>query len=91
MTEDPTGTAHDVSALFARGRLIAIPRRAARREQLLRHLADTLFERERAYHEREINEALHTVHHDAPALRRYLVESGLLTRTRDGATYRRAR
>ncbi|MFE1360837.1 DUF2087 domain-containing protein [Streptomyces harbinensis] len=90
MTDDPTGTAHDVTALFNGGRLIAIPRRSARRGQLLAYLADTLFEPGRSYREPEVNAALRTVHDDAPALRRYLVESGLLTRTRDGASYRRA-
>ncbi|MCK8681785.1 DUF2087 domain-containing protein [Streptomyces lichenis] len=83
-------TASDVSALFSRGRLTAIPRKAARREQLLAHLAGTLFERERSYTEREVNEALLTVHEDCAALRRYLVVSGRVVRSRDGAEYRLA-
>lgn len=82
--------AHSVTALFSRGRLTAIPRRAARREQLLAHLAETLFEREREYGEREVNDLLLTVHEDFSALRRYLVEAGWLTRTADGSTYWRA-
>ncbi|MEO3752483.1 DUF2087 domain-containing protein [Streptomyces sp. B6B3] len=86
-SHDPTS--HDVSALFARGRLIAIPRKAARREQLLTHLARTLFDPDRPYTEQEVNEALLTVHDDYAALRRYLVESRLLTRTRDGSLYYR--
>ncbi|OEJ96448.1 DUF2087 domain-containing protein [Streptomyces thermolilacinus] len=84
-------TSHDVSALFDReGRLTAIPRRPARREQLLAHLAQTLFERHRTYTEPEVNEALRTVHEDCSALRRYLVTSGHLTRTRDGSAYHRS-
>ncbi|MFE7188066.1 DUF2087 domain-containing protein [Kitasatospora sp. NPDC057541] len=80
-----------VSALFAPdGRLIAVPRRAARREQLLDHLARTLFEPDRSYTEREVNDALRTVHDDFPALRRYLVEGRLLIRAKDGSSYRRA-
>ncbi|WP_240796255.1 DUF2087 domain-containing protein [Streptomyces sp. RFCAC02] len=82
-------SSHDVSALFASGRLIAIPRRAARRRQLLDHLARTLFEPGRAYTEPEVNDALATVHEDTAALRRYLVEEGHLRRTRDGSTYER--
>lgn len=82
--------ATDVRRLFAGGRLVAIPRRAGRREQLLDHLARTLFEPGRTYTEPEVNEALAAVHEDFPALRRYLVESGRLTRTRDGGSYRRA-
>ncbi|QRV32357.1 DUF2087 domain-containing protein [Streptomyces californicus] len=68
-----------------------MPRRPARREQLLAHLADTLFERERSYTESEVNEALRTVHEDCSALRRYLVVAGLMVRTRDGTSYRRGR
>ncbi|MET9883182.1 DUF2087 domain-containing protein [Streptomyces sp. NPDC006430] len=79
-----------VTDLFSGGRLLAVPRRAARREQLLVHLAETLFAEDRAYTEPEVNEALRTVHEDCSALRRYLITSGLLTRTRDGSSYRRA-
>ncbi|MFF7453011.1 DUF2087 domain-containing protein [Kitasatospora sp. NPDC008115] len=80
-----------VSALFARdGRLIAVPRRAARRAQLLDHLARTLFEPDRSYTEPEVNDALRTVHDDFPALRRHLVEGRRLTRAKDGSSYRRA-
>ncbi|MEV4949986.1 DUF2087 domain-containing protein [Streptomyces sp. NPDC053755] len=79
-----------VTDLFSTaGRLKAIPRRPARREQLLAHLAETLFEPARSYSEREVNEALLTVHDDFPALRRHLVTGGLLSRTKDGAAYRR--
>ncbi|MFG3509722.1 DUF2087 domain-containing protein [Streptomyces sp. NPDC047821] len=92
-TETPTGArtgpSHQVSALFSRGRLTAIPRKPARREQLLVHLAETLFEPGRSYTEPEVNEALRTVHDDCSALRRYLVVGGMLTRTRDGAAYHR--
>ncbi|MBT2443652.1 DUF2087 domain-containing protein [Streptomyces sp. ISL-36] len=81
---------HPVADLFsAAGRLKAIPRRAPRREQLLDHLAESLFDPARSYTEREVNEALLTVHDDFPALRRYLVSSDRLCRTRDGASYRR--
>ncbi|WP_165989275.1 DUF2087 domain-containing protein [Streptomyces sp. YIM 98790] len=75
--------------LSADGRLTAVPRRAARREALLTHLAETLFAQGRSYTEGEVNSALLTVHDDFPALRRYLVEAGLLARTRDGSSYRR--
>ncbi|MFD0373820.1 DUF2087 domain-containing protein [Streptomyces sp. NPDC059525] len=83
-------TPRGVSDLFSGGRLVAIPRKAARREQLLAHLTDTLFAPEREYSEPEVNDALRTVHEDCSALRRYLITSGHLTRTRDGSSYRRA-
>ncbi|MET9952865.1 DUF2087 domain-containing protein [Streptomyces sp. NPDC006339] len=76
--------------LFAAdGRLKAIPRKPARRAALLDHLAATLFEPGRSYTEREVNEALKTVHADFPALRRYLVVGGQLARTKDGSAYHR--
>lgn len=90
MSDTPDGGTRSVDDLFSRGRLTAIPRKAARREQLLTHLAETLFEPGRTYSEPEVNEAIHRVHDDHSALRRYLVESGRLTRTRDGGSYRRA-
>ncbi|MFB8119679.1 DUF2087 domain-containing protein [Streptomyces sp. NPDC056465] len=87
---EPRGS-HQVAALFSGGRLTAIPRKPARRQQLLEHLAETLFEQDRAYSEREVNEALLTVHADHSALRRYLVVAGLLERPKDGSSYRRGR
>ncbi|MFJ4844950.1 MULTISPECIES: DUF2087 domain-containing protein [unclassified Streptomyces] len=83
--------AHAVSALFRGGRLTVIPRRTARREQVLRHLAETLFRPGRGYAETEVNEALRTVHDDCAALRRYLVDDGWLERSADGTVYRRIR
>ncbi|MFD6885454.1 DUF2087 domain-containing protein [Streptomyces sp. NPDC059957] len=89
--ETSTRTLRGVTDLFAAdGRLTAIPRKAARREQLLTHLTETLFTADRAYTEPEVNGLLLTVHEDCAALRRYLVIAGHLTRTRDGSGYRRA-
>ncbi|MFJ4872660.1 DUF2087 domain-containing protein [Streptomyces sp. NPDC088757] len=88
MTSHPSSPS--VADLFyADGRLKAVPRRAARREALLAHLAATLFEDGRAYREPEVNEALKGVHEDFPALRRHLVTGGFLSRTKDGGAYRR--
>ncbi|WP_327738862.1 DUF2087 domain-containing protein [Streptomyces nojiriensis] len=87
---DPRPPRRDVHDLFSGGRLTVIPRKVARREQLLAHLTETLFATDREYTEPEVNDALRTVHEDCSALRRYLITSGRLTRTRDGRTYRRA-
>lgn len=84
-----SSSTRSVDDLFSHGRLTVIPRKEARREQLLAHLAETLFERGRSYTEPEVNAALNTVHDDHSALRRYLVTSGRLIRTRDGGSYRR--
>ncbi|GGW23850.1 DUF2087 domain-containing protein [Streptomyces xantholiticus] len=91
MSDQGTSTARGVHALFSRGRLTTVPRKSARREQLLVHLAQTLFEPGRVYTEREVNDALLGVHDDCAALRRHLVVAGLLTRTKDGCSYRRGR
>ncbi|MFC5800742.1 DUF2087 domain-containing protein [Streptomyces formicae] len=91
MSDNSSSGAHGVEALFSRGRLTAIPRKAARREQLLAHLTETLFAPGRAYTEREVNDAIRTVHDDCSALRRYLVEGGRLARTKDGSAYRRVK
>lgn len=80
---------HGVGALFSRGRLTTIPRKTARRRQLLVHLTETLFDPDRSYTEGEVNEALLTVHEDCAALRRYLIGDHLLARTNDGVSYRR--
>ncbi|NGO07451.1 DUF2087 domain-containing protein [Streptomyces sp. HC44] len=83
------GVPRRLVGFFAQGRLTAIPVRPAVRRELLTHLTGTLFETERSYSEREVNEAFRTVHDDTSALRRYCVESGLLVRERDGSAYRR--
>lgn len=88
MSDQRSSSGHGVAALFSQGRLTAIPRKTARREQLLEHLAHTLFRPDRTYTEREVNDALLTVHEDCAALRRYLVIGGKLARTKDGVTYR---
>ncbi|MER6097727.1 DUF2087 domain-containing protein [Streptomyces sp. NPDC001728] len=88
MTSHPSP--RSVADLFAAdGRLKAVPRRPARRDALLAHLAATLFDDGRDYRESEVNEALLTVHEDFSALRRYLVTGGFLARTKDGSAYRR--
>jgi hypothetical protein len=90
MSDNSSGGSREVASLFSRGRLPVIPRKAARRRQLLTHLAQTLFEPDRVYDEREVNDALLAVHDDYPALRRHLVDAGLLIRPKDGSSYRRA-
>jgi hypothetical protein len=82
--------APNLTAFFTAGRLTVMPRKRAQREQVLSHVARTLFDADRSYTEREVNEALLTVHGDYPALRRYLIENRLLTRAKDGSSYRRA-
>jgi hypothetical protein len=87
--DDDTGGPARVRALFSRGRLVEVPRAPALRLELLRHVAER-FEPGRTYREAEVNALLRELHDDHAALRRYLVDAGLLGREDDGATYWRA-
>ena len=68
------------------GRLIAMPRGGPRRQAVLEHLAQ-LFEPGRRYPEVDVNLILRQVWPDTAALRRYLVDAGLLDRA-DGQYWR---
>ena len=74
---------------FRDGRLVRIPARRSRRLVVLDHLAQR-FEPGIRYTEAEVNERLAEVHPDVAALRRYLVDEGLLDRTIDGDRYWRS-
>jgi hypothetical protein len=70
------------------GRLVSIPARDKKRRVVLRYLADQCFPEDRAYPEKEVNQRLALYHPDVAALRRQLVDSGLMTRS--AGEYRRA-
>lgn len=85
---DASGTRADpVLRSFVRhGRLVSIPTARGKRLVVLKWLA-TRFEPGRTYPEPETNRLLNEVHPDHAALRRYLVDEGLLER-RDGFYWR---
>lgn len=62
------------------GALRTMPARRAKRLVVLEHIAES-FEPGERYAEREVNEVLRLFHPDVAALRRYLVDEGLLRRT----------
>jgi hypothetical protein len=77
--------------LDADGRLHTIPSKHAKLLVVLDHLAQS-FEPGARYEEVEVNLLLRRFHDDYPALRRYLVENGFLTREngiywRSGGSY----
>ena len=78
-----------VRAFFRDGRLVAIPARTSKRELLLPVILERCFPEDRDYEEKEVNMRLALLHPDVAALRRYLVDGGLMTRV--GGIYRRAR
>jgi hypothetical protein len=68
-----------LSAFVRDGRLMSIPAQHSKRVVVLRHLV-RVFEAGVRYPEREVNALLAVWHPDVAALRRYLVDEGLLTR-----------
>jgi hypothetical protein len=77
-----------IRAFVKDGRLVSIPAKPRKRELLLPYLLDHAFPEDRDYEEREVNQRLALLHRDVAALRRYLVDGGLMTR--DAGIYRRA-
>jgi hypothetical protein len=76
-----------LSAFVRDGRLVSIPAQHSKRVVVLQHLA-RVFEPGVHYPEREVNALLAVWHPDVAALRRYLVDEGLLTR--DAGVYWRS-
>ncbi len=72
---------------FAGDRLTTIPVNGPKRMIVLTYLRDRVFVEDRPYPEKEVNQRLALFHPDVAALRRYMVDSGLLKR--DAALYRR--
>jgi hypothetical protein len=75
-------------AFFVDGRLTGIPVRGTKRDVVLRLLRERVFTEDRGYPEKEVNQRLALFHPDVAALRRYLVDEGMVTR--EAGTYRRA-
>jgi hypothetical protein len=69
------------------GRISAMPAKRAARLLLLDHVAQA-FEPGRRYPEVAVNEVLKALYADHAALRRYLVDENLLSRTPDGVYWR---
>lgn len=71
---------------FADGRLTTIPSQASKRFLVLEKIAQE-FEPGRRYSEREVNFRIQLIHGDYAAVRRYMVDCGLMDRA-DGAYWR---
>jgi hypothetical protein len=81
---EPTPTADEIARVLRRyldgGRLTAMPRAGRRRTIVLEHIVQH-FEPGRRYSEEKVNTVLREVWPDHAALRRYLVDAGLLARS----------
>jgi hypothetical protein len=78
LSDDPAEAAV-LSAFVRDGRLVSIPAQHSKRRVVLEHLV-RVFDVGVRYPEREVNALLAVWHPDTAALRRYLVDEGLLTR-----------
>jgi hypothetical protein len=90
MSDPETTAAFEAKVLraFVRdGVLRSIPAQEKKRLIVLRFLAESCFAADRAYTEAEVNELLRVHDEDTAALRRYMVEAGLMTRA--AGIYRR--
>lgn len=72
---------------FKEGRLVTIPAKQQKRLVVLRYLRDQVFTEDRPYAEAEVNQRLALFNRDVAALRRYMVDAKLVTRS--GGEYRR--
>lgn len=84
----PAFDAKVLRSFFEDDRLVSIPTQEKKRAVVLRYLRDRCFPEGRDYPEKEVNQRLALFHPDVAALRRYLVDSRLMTRS--GGVYRRA-
>lgn len=75
--------------LAADGRIDRYPSGRTDREELLRWVAERVLSAGEVVGEREVTERLSRFSDDPAALRRYLVDAGLLERTRSGSEYAR--
>ncbi len=86
--DDPAFEARVLRAFIRKGRLVSIPARDRKRRVVLRYLLDQVFPDLEPVAERDVNMRLALWHPDVSALRRYLVDAGLVTRAE--MVYRRA-
>ena len=84
----PADVARVLRAFFEADRLTTIPATGSKRLVVLQYLRDRCFTEDRAYPEKEVNQRLAIFHPDVAALRRYMVDEGLMTRA--AGEYRRA-
>ena len=78
-----------VRAFLRDDRLVSIPAKPRKRDLLLPMILDRCFPEDRDYEEKEVNMRLALLHPDVAALRRYLVDGGLMTR--EAGIYRRTK
>ncbi len=71
-----------ISHFFKYGKLVSIPVQQKKREIVLNEIAK-VFKPNYQYHEKEVNEIIHTFHEDHCTIRREMVAFGILSREND--------
>ncbi|HTC86057.1 MAG TPA: metalloregulator ArsR/SmtB family transcription factor [Candidatus Acidoferrum sp.] len=84
----PAFEAKVLRSFIVDGRLESIPAQEKKRLVVLAYLRDRCFPEDRGYPEKEVNQRLGLYNRDVAALRRYLVDTKLMTRA--AGIYRRA-
>ncbi len=90
LSASPRRRPQDSERFLRAGRIDRYPSGMSEREALLRRVADQLDIGGRTLSEPELGDALAALTDDVATLRRYLVDLGILERTRDGRQYRLA-
>jgi len=78
----PAFDARVLRAFVSDGHLTSIPAQEKKRVVVLRYVAETVFEADREYAEKEVNQRLAVLHEDVASLRRYLVDLHFMERSR---------
>jgi len=85
--EDPAYEQKVLRSFVRGGRLVRIPARERKKRVVLRWLRDLVFPDDAPLDERDVNMRIALVNPDVSALRRHLVDAGMVTRA--GMIYRR--
>lgn len=83
----PVERADGVERFLRDGKLVGYPAKASERRELLVFVAERAFDDDEDLTEPQVNERLRVFTRDHATLRRYLVDLGILERTRSGTSY----
>lgn len=87
LAADPVRKAEGVDRFMKDGRIDRYPMTASERHALLLHVAERALRPGEDLSEAQVNERLRVFTDDHVTLRRYLVDAGILERTRSGTSY----
>jgi hypothetical protein len=87
LAAEPVQKAEGVDRFLKNGRIDRYPMAAAERHALLLHVAERAFRPGEELAEAQVNERLRVFTDDHVTARRYLVDFGILERTRSGTSY----